>query len=237
MAPSPVHGSPLYRSLSPTRGPDQGTGFRPAEGGWAPYRKFVNAGRQTCNAHLLRRCNEMLETARAGAARVPLAVKRLLLKGLELRDRQARGELQGHGLLVAVGQLCAELDRLLAWNPTHDPNRRLLKHLGTEREALFTYLAVPGLPATNWPAEQAIRPAVVTRKSCGGNRTENGAATQQVLASVLRTCWQQQRDPVQLLGNLLHSRVPLVAEGLLPTNKGPPPHFAPRARSSWSTSN
>lgn len=204
--------------------------------GWAPYRKFLNAERQTCNAHLLRRCDELLETARAGAARVPLAVKRLLLKGLELRDRQERGELEGHGLLVAVGKLCADLDRLLAGNPTHEPNRRLLKHLRTEREALFTYLAVPGLPATNWPAEQAIRPAVVTRKSCGGNRTKKGAATQQVLASVLRTCWQQQRDPVQLLGNLLHSRVPIVAEGLLPTNKDPPRPFAPRARSSWSTS-
>ena len=29
--------------------------------------------------------------------------------------------------------------------------------------------------ATNWPAEQAIRPAVVNRKVWGGNRTEAGA--------------------------------------------------------------
>ena len=39
--------------------------------------------------------------------------------------------------------------------------------------------------------QQAIRPAVVTRKVCGGNRTPSGAATQQTLASVLRTAAQQ----------------------------------------------
>ena len=39
---------------------------------------------------------------------------------------------------------------------------------------------------TNWRAEQAIRPAVVTRKVCGGNRTRHGADTQQILASIVR---------------------------------------------------
>src|SRR6266849_2755191 len=63
----------------------------------------------------------------------------------------------------------------------------------------FTCLRHPGVEATNWQAEQAIRPAVVTRKVCGGNRSPRGAATQQVVASVLRTAWQQQRDPLALL--------------------------------------
>ena len=36
---------------------------------------------------------------------------------------------------------------------------------------LFTFLRVPGVQATNWRAEYAIRPPVVCRKAWGGNRT------------------------------------------------------------------
>ncbi|MGH9463425.1 MAG: hypothetical protein ACRD1X_19655 [Vicinamibacteria bacterium] len=45
----------------------------------------------------------------------------------------------------------------------------------------------PSIEATNWPAEQAIRPAVANRKSVGGNRTPEGAQTQAILMSLLRT--------------------------------------------------
>lgn len=184
--------------------------------GWAPYRKFEHAVHQTCLGHLLRRCHERLETAQRGQARVPHAVKRLLQRALDIRARSESGQLEGHGLLVAVGRLAADFDRLLTWQPTDDENRRLIKHLNNERDALLTFLAYPGTPATNWPAEQAIRPAVVTRKVCGGNRTWNGARTQQVIASILRTCRQQQRDPLTLLAGMLHAPEPKVARVLLP---------------------
>ncbi len=49
----------------------------------------------------------------------------------------------------------------------HPGNRRLLGHLNTERDAMFTFLRHAGVPATNWRAEQAIRPAVVNRKNLG----------------------------------------------------------------------
>jgi hypothetical protein len=35
---------------------------------------------------------------------------------------------------------------------------------------------------------------VIARKVWGGNRTWEGARTHQILASVLRTCWQQGKD-------------------------------------------
>jgi len=107
------------------------------------------------------------------------------------------------------------MNRLLEWKPRDEENRKLLAHLRREREALFTFLRRPGIPATNWRAEQAIRPAVVTRKVCGGNRTWNGALAQQVLASVLRTSRQQKHDPLELLANLLRSPEPVVAQQLL----------------------
>ena len=47
--------------------------------------------------------------------------------------------------------------------------------------------------ATNYPAEQDIRIAVVNRKTCGGgNRTAKGAQAQSILMSVLQ---RSQRDP------------------------------------------
>jgi transposase len=169
---------------------------------------------------LLRRCHGLLELAQRGAARFPHAVRRVLLTALALRERRDAGALVGHGLAVAIGRLEARTDRLLAGHIAHPPNRRLLQHLQTERPALFTCLRHRHVEATNWQAEQAIRPAVVTRKVCGGNRTPHGAATQQMVASVLRTAWQQQRDPLELLVVLQRSPHPVVADLRLP---GPAP--------------
>jgi transposase len=75
---------------------------------------------------------------------------------------------------------------------------------------------IPGVQATNWRAEHAIRPAVVTRKAWGGNRTWAGAEAWQVLASVLRTASQQGRDPVELLAGLLGAPAPIVADLAIP---------------------
>jgi transposase len=59
---------------------------------------------------------------------------------------------------------------------------------------LFTFLHCFGLDATNNAAERAIRGMVIARKVWGGNRTWKGARTHQILASVLRTCRQPNKD-------------------------------------------
>ncbi len=189
--------------------------------GWGPYRRFQHAIHQTCLGHLLRRCHENLETAVGGTARVPHAVKALLQDALVLRDRHARGEISPHGLAVARGRLEARGDRLLAWPPSDEDNRKLAAHLVRERDALFPFLYRPEVPATNWAAEQAIRPAVVTRKVCGGNRTWPGAHTQEVITSLLRTCHQQGRDVYALLIGLLRAPTPRIAVELLPSARSP----------------
>jgi hypothetical protein len=63
---------------------------------------------------------------------------------------------------------------------------RLAQHLWAHRDDLFTFLRQPGLDATNWPAEWAIRFGVILRKVWGGNRTWAGARAQAVLMAV----WQ-----------------------------------------------
>jgi transposase len=186
--------------------------------GWAPYRGFKKAGHQSCIAHLVTRCLEILSTATGGAVRIPRAVLRLLREALALRDRRDEGKISPHGFAVAKGRLKAKLDRLLRGRPRDEENRKLLAHLGNEREALFTFLEQEGVEATNWRAEQALRPAVVTRKVCGGNRTWDGALVQEIVASVLRTANQQGHDPLDIFVSMLRSPEPIVAEVLLAAN-------------------
>jgi transposase len=176
--------------------------------GWAPYRCFEQATLQTCLAHLLRRCHELLEKATAGAVRFPRQVQAALQHALALRDRRDAGQISLHGLRVARGLLKARLQPRLAGRFTNDDNRRLAGHLSRYWNALFLFLDHPEIEATNWPSEHAIRPAVVNRKSCGGNRTAQGAQTQAVLMSCLRTAHQKNLDPFALLTNILQSPTP-----------------------------
>jgi transposase len=184
--------------------------------GWAPYRRFRNATHQTCLAHLLRRCRELVTDADRGQAKTPHAVRRILEHALRLRDAHSSGTLDGATLTAEVGRLQAKLDKLIAGRTVYPPNRRLLNHLAQQREQLFTFLSIDGVQATNWRAEQAIRPAVVSRKAWGGNRTWVGATTWQTLTSVLRTASQQGRDPIELLARLLCASGPIVADLAIP---------------------
>jgi transposase len=266
--------------------------------GWAPYRRFELASHQSCVAHLLRRCSEMISDSVAGQARIPHALRRLLLDALEVRDRYrdplagggeviegtaveitasgaakqaAGGPAQPPGLPAGpkerveadpetpstadagdwgaiegpprseptalashpargeeVAALSDRLGELLRRNPTHRPNQRLLRHLATERDALLTFLRVPGVETTNWRAEQAIRPAVVNRKSWGGNRSWRGARSQEVAMSVIRTARQQGVDPIELMATAQCEREPTVT-GMLRIPARASPDELPRA--------
>ena len=170
---------------------------------------FLEAFHQSCLAHPIRRCRDLLKVLTGVARQFPQAVLDLLLDSLDLRNRHQQRLVSEHGLAVARGKLEARLDRLLATRLYHAANQRLARHLQHEQPHLFTFLYCPGLPATNNFVEAAIRPMVVARKTWGGNRTWNGARTQQILVSVLRTCWQQGKDAFHQLVTLLRSPQPM----------------------------
>jgi len=173
--------------------------------GWAPYYRFRFAFHQSCLAHLLKRCREMAQIVAPVTAAFPRAVGRLLQTGLELRDRYERGEISEHGVRTATGVLETKLGRMLATRRRNVANRRLARHLEHEQLWLFTFLHCVGLDATNNAAERALRGMVIARKVWGGNRTWQGAHTQQILASLLRTCWQQGKDAFTCCVRLLRA--------------------------------
>ena len=185
--------------------------------GWAPYRQFVHAAHQTCLAHLLRRCRTM----RLDHPSHPFAprVQALLQAALATRDRHRTGRVSDQGLAVARGHYVNRLDRLLPTRPSRLADaRRFAAHLRTEFEAVFSFLFDPTLDATNWRAEHALRPAVITRKMCGGgNRTMRGAQTQQVLTSLLRTAHQRGVNTTDALTTLLRAPRPVVLDGFQAT--------------------
>lgn len=61
----------------------------------------------------------------------------------------------------------------------------------------------PVIDATSYRAGQAIRPAVVSRKVRGVNRTWPGAKVQSILMSVIRTSQQRAVDPFDFLTRAL----------------------------------
>jgi transposase len=173
--------------------------------GWASYNKFRKAIHQTCLDHLLRRCGELLERATRGAVCFPRAVKALLQKSLGIRDQRDAGEIKLATARGLAGTLQKQMEALTGPIKTHAANERLAAHLHYHLGDLFTFLKHPDIDATNYQAEQALRPAVVNRKVWGGNRTESGAVAQSILMSVLFTAAKTGRDAMEFLSQVLRA--------------------------------
>jgi transposase len=175
--------------------------------GWQGYRPFVTAGHQTCLAHLLRRCRDVRD--RYPRAPWPRRVRALLKTALGLRDRYTRGQVSPRTLATRHQRLIQQLQRLIAHAPRTGEIYHLAAHLRREAPAVFRFVTDPAVDATNWRAEQALRPAVVNRKVSGGNRTPHGAATQQILTSVVQSARLRGLSPQRVLVDLL--RAPTLA--------------------------
>ena len=212
------------------RGFDDATTVLPADfagtlcrDGWAPYRKFTDAAHQSCLAHLLRRAREMAESNPPEHRDIPVTLSAILHDALIARALRDAGMLEGDTLDRAIAGLDRRVNALLAAESGCDANRRLQKHLAHERDALFTFLRRPGVEATNWRAENAIRPAVVNRKVCGGNRGWYSAETQQILMTLFRTAYQQGVDAIAVLIDLLRSPGRSIAPLAMPLTGQPSP--------------
>ena len=184
--------------------------------GWASYDRFWRALHQTCVAHLLRRCHELLEHATRGAVIFPRKVKAILQESLETRDQRDAKAITINAAVMAADDLQERMTQLLMPVKTHAANERFCRHLLRHTNQLFTFLRHRGIDATNWRAEQAIRPVVVNRKVWGGNRTEAGAAAQSILMTVLFTALKLKRDGLQFVSRVLCSpkgRRPMLLAG------------------------
>lgn len=156
----------LYR-IEPGRGFDQaalliGTDYRGflVHDGWAPCDKFEHAIHGTCNAHLLRRCHHLLETAKCGSVRFPRAIKRLLQKGLALRKRFETHQISRHGLSVAAGRLQRALEDRVYRYFKDASNLRFAQHLWNHIDQILAHLRHPEIsPPVTVPKEPFGQPS------------------------------------------------------------------------------
>jgi hypothetical protein len=152
---------------------------------------------QICWVHLFRTIRDLVRNANLPAYQYPHCrewYERFNATYAKLRDylqqpfdQDLRAEQYGE-LLTEVLELC--------WPDLADPKKlaQLKKHMLKHEDALFTCLVIPGVPADNNRAEQAIRKLVLKRKKSFGVRTSTGAKTLSVLMSVAWTWWEKDRD-------------------------------------------
>lgn len=70
---------------------------------------------------------------------------------------------------------------------------------------LFTFVEHPHVPPDNNAAERAIRPAVITRKVCGGTRSRRGSDVRAILMSLFGTWMARGVDPLDACAQMLRN--------------------------------
>ena len=153
-------------------------------------KRFTTWLKQKCVAHLLRELKEMKESKSGRALHFARQLTSLLQEALALKAEKAK--LDPFTFFQRAQALESRLDVLIAPKRrlSDRDNARFAKRLRKHRPHLLRFLYVEDLDATNNLAERMLRPAVITRKTNGCNRTRGGAATHAILSSVLVTCRQ-----------------------------------------------
>jgi hypothetical protein len=146
--------------------------------------------KQKCVGHLLRELTEMQENQSGRALHFARQVTIVLQEALVLKMQKS--SLDPLSFLQRARDLEARLDALMGPQRrlTQRDNLRFAKRLRKHRSHLLRFLYVDALEATNNQAERMLRPAVITRKTNGCNRTRDGANTHAILSSVLVTARQ-----------------------------------------------
>jgi transposase len=155
------------------------------------HRNLAEWLKQKCLSHLLKDLKELNETKTRGAVRFARNVTALLQDALKLKTQKQ--PLTSVQFAQQAADLETRLDQLIdVKRQLSDPdNARFAKRLRKHRHHILRFLYLDALAATNNQAERMLRPAVITRKTNGCNRSDGGAQSHAVLSSVLATCRQQ----------------------------------------------
>ena len=146
--------------------------------------------KQKCLSHLLKDLKEMKESKSGRALQFARQMTTLLQEALALKRQKS--SLDPFTFFQFAQDLELRLDALIAPQRrlSDCDNARFARRLRKHRSHLLRFLYVEELDATNNLAERRLRPAVITRKTNGCNRTKPGADTHAILSSVLVTCRQ-----------------------------------------------
>jgi transposase len=164
-----------------------------------------------CNAHLLRRTHELAETATPRERHILQTLSTLIQEAIDLAQRRPSLTVQGYGRRVQEIDNRLEnwlLDQYGCLSSLSPDLQRLVKHVANHRDQWLVFLHDPEVPPTNNHAERMLRPAVITRKVGGCNKTLLGALVHSILASLMVTCKQQGLQFLKLARQLWSTNLP-----------------------------
>jgi hypothetical protein len=129
----------------------------------------------------------------------------VIQEAIDLAERREQLTVPGYARRVTVIE-----ERFAAWllqvarrgraiSPELD---RLVNHVANHFDEWLLFLREPEVPPTNNHAERMLRPAVITRKVGGCNKTLLGALVHTILASIMVTCKQQGQKFLELARQL-----------------------------------
>lgn len=143
----------------------------------------VNARQHKCYSHHLKAISKALEQGPnaylnqlKAMLKAAMVLKSLSTDGLEVTEHRQALEQTAQKLLS---------------QPRLGIEEKVRLRLHKQQDHLFTFLDHPQVEATNNLAERQLRPAVIARKLSCGNKTQHGARTWQILASLAATCAQR----------------------------------------------
>jgi len=165
---------------------------------YGAYNDIPLQKRQFCLAHVLRDAQAMIE--RGGAATsVGEGLAASLRSGIGHFHHYINGAIDRAALIQEGAHERAKcrdiLDAALSLGKALDKKTRgICKRLRSTEIALWTFLRIPGVEPTNNAAEQAIRPAVIIRKTSFGSDTTQGAVYFARALSAMESLQRQARD-------------------------------------------
>jgi transposase len=149
---------------------------------------------QKCYAHHLKALSKALKSEAGQGSNYLLELRTLLHTALVLKrlapDLDVAHQQRSRDFLeTRFAQLLAQP------RPPDTPQGRqeekIRQRLAKQQDHLLTFLDYPEVDATNNLAERQLRPAVISRKLSCGNKTQQGATTWSVLASLAATAQQR----------------------------------------------
>jgi len=169
---------------------------------WKPQLNAPAKMCQICMAHQIRNLQGLIDKR----PRLAWAkdMQALFRKAIHLGNRREQMPAGGYQRQVTIIQ--KKLDQLLK-RRFSGLGTNLLDRYRTHRDSLFIFLDRTDVPADNNACERALRPSVIHRKVMGSFRSDWGAQTYAVLATVLNTAKRNGENAFQKLVQLMGTPV------------------------------
>jgi len=165
---------------------------------WKPQLNAPAKMCQICMAHQIRNLQGLIDKR----PRLAWAkdMQTLFRNAIHLGNRREQMTARGYQRQVTIIQ--KKLDKLLK-RGFSGLGTNLLDRYRTRRDSLFIFLDRTDVPADNNACERALRPSVIHRKVMGSFRSDWGAQTYAVLATVLNTAKRNGENAFQKLVQLM----------------------------------